>query len=119
MRGLDGKVALVAGGGSGIGAATAVRLAEEGTSGVGGAPPRPSYSRPKGGLRALSRHVAQRWGKEGIRANVVAPGYVITEGVLARGHTDLQQQVLAACPSPRLGRSEDIAAAVAFLLSDD
>ena len=36
MRGLDGKVAVVAGGGSGIGAATATRLAEEGTSVVVG-----------------------------------------------------------------------------------
>ena len=36
MRGLDGKVAVVAGGGSGIGAATAVRLAEEGASVVVG-----------------------------------------------------------------------------------
>ena len=81
--------------------------------------PRPSsYAMAKGGLLALSRHVAVRWGKQGIRSNVVAPGLVLTEGVLARNADGaLLQQSLERCPSPRLGQPDDVAAAVAFLCS--
>ncbi|OHV29007.1 MULTISPECIES: SDR family NAD(P)-dependent oxidoreductase [Pseudofrankia] len=79
---------------------------------------RVSYATAKSGLLALSRHVAHRWGKEGIRANVVSPGYVLTEGVLARANA-ISRQVLDLCAAPRLGQPKDIAAAVAYLLSDD
>jgi NAD(P)-dependent dehydrogenase (short-subunit alcohol dehydrogenase family) len=80
---------------------------------------RTSYAIGKGGLLALSRHVAHQCGKDGIRANVVAPGYVLTEGVLARGNEAIREQALGTLPLPRLGQPGDIAAAVAFLLSDD
>jgi NAD(P)-dependent dehydrogenase (short-subunit alcohol dehydrogenase family) len=80
---------------------------------------RTAYAIAKGGLLALSRHVAHQVGKEGIRANVVAPGYVLTEGVLARGNEDIREQALSTLALPRLGRPQDIAAAVAFLLSND
>ena len=50
---------------------------------------------------------------------MVAPGYVMTEGVLARGNQATFDGALAALPAKRLGRPEDIAAAVAYLLSDD
>ena len=74
----------------------------------------------KAGLLALSRQVASTWGKQGIRSNVVAPGLILTEGVLARNADGgLQQRSLQTVPSPRLGQPQDIAAAVAFLLSDD
>lgn len=81
-----------------------------------GEPVRPSYAIAKSGLTALARHVASRWGKEGIRANAVAPGLIMTPAVAAgtmAGHA------LASVPSTRLGEPEDIASAVAFLLSDD
>jgi NAD(P)-dependent dehydrogenase (short-subunit alcohol dehydrogenase family) len=81
-----------------------------------GEPVRPSYAIAKSGITALARHVASRWGKENIRANAVAPGLIMTAAVAAgtmAGH------VLASVPSTRLGEPEDIAAAVAFLLSDD
>jgi NAD(P)-dependent dehydrogenase (short-subunit alcohol dehydrogenase family) len=80
---------------------------------------RTAYAISKGGLLALSRHVAQQFGKDRIRSNVVAPGYVMTEGVIARGNEATFASALAALPSNRLGRPEDIAAAVAYLLSDD
>jgi NAD(P)-dependent dehydrogenase (short-subunit alcohol dehydrogenase family) len=82
---------------------------------------RTAYAMAKGGLLSLSRHVAHRWGKEGIRSNVVAPGYVLTEGVLrrAQGNEAIFEGALTAMPSTRLGQPADIAAAVAFLLSDD
>ena len=81
-----------------------------------GEPERPSYAIAKSGITALARHVASRWGKEDIRANAIAPGLIMTAAVAAgtmAGH------VLASVPSTRLGEPEDIAAAVAFLLSDD
>jgi NAD(P)-dependent dehydrogenase (short-subunit alcohol dehydrogenase family) len=83
--------------------------------------PRPSaYGMAKAGLLALSRQVASTWGKQGIRSNVVAPGLIITEGVRERNPDGaLQQRTLETVPSPRLGLPQDIAAAVAFLLSDD
>jgi NAD(P)-dependent dehydrogenase (short-subunit alcohol dehydrogenase family) len=77
---------------------------------------RPSYAIAKSGLTALTRHVASRWGKEGIRANAVAPGLVMTPAARAGS---MAEHVLPRVPHPRLGEPEDIAAAVAFLLSDD
>jgi NAD(P)-dependent dehydrogenase (short-subunit alcohol dehydrogenase family) len=73
----------------------------------------------KSGLHALLRHVASRWGKQGIRANAVAPGLVMTDAVRRAMSEEACAQVLAITRSPRLGKPEDIAAAVAFLLSDD
>ncbi|HWY25989.1 MAG TPA: SDR family oxidoreductase [Nevskia sp.] len=84
-----------------------------------GEPTRVSYAVSKSGLHALMRHVASRWGKQGIRANAVAPGLVITEQLRANFPQDLADAVLRDTRSPRLGRSEDIAAMVALLLSDD
>jgi 7-alpha-hydroxysteroid dehydrogenase len=78
-----------------------------------------AYPMAKNGIHALVRHVAQRWGKQGIRANGVAPGLVLTEAV--REHmTD--EQVSGAekrIPSTRLGHPDDIAGVVALLASDD
>lgn len=78
-----------------------------------------AYPMAKNGIHALVRHVAQRWGKDGIRANGVAPGLVLTEAV--REHmTDAQVSgAEKRVPSPRLGHPDDIAAMVAMLASDD
>jgi NAD(P)-dependent dehydrogenase (short-subunit alcohol dehydrogenase family) len=80
---------------------------------------RPAYLASKGGLVGLTRHIAARWGKEGIRCNAVAPGFVLTEQVEHNVSQEERDMVLAVNKSPRHGRPEDIAAAVAFLLSDD
>jgi NAD(P)-dependent dehydrogenase (short-subunit alcohol dehydrogenase family) len=86
---------------------------------IGGSP-HSAYRMSKAGLVALSRQVAATWGKQGIRSNVVAPGLILTEQVLetvdvAAMQTDFLEHV----PTTRLGLPEDVAAAVAFLLSDD
>jgi len=78
-----------------------------------------SYSVAKAGTNALIRHVARRWGKEGVRANSVAPALTLTETVLAEQRSGWKEAVLAGMASPRLGEPEDIAAIVTFLLSDD
>ena len=55
-------------------------------SGHVGEPQRPSYGISKSGINALMRHVSSRWGREGIRANCVAPGMVLTKTI--RDHSD-------------------------------
>ena len=72
----------------------------------------------KSGLLALTRHVASRWGREGIRANGVAPGLIVAP----ERHAELTSEFLeqyATKRSPRVGRPDDIGAMVAFLCSDD
>jgi len=86
-----------------------------------GQPTRPAYAMSKAGIHALVRHVASRWGKEGVRANAVAPGIVAVDlaGGQAPGTEEWRQTYLARTRSPRLGKGEDIAASVAYLLSED
>jgi len=86
---------------------------------VMGEPSRVAYAITKNGLHALLRHVASRWGKDGIRANAVAPGLVLTDAVRRAMPDEALAQVLAITRSPRLGTPDDIAAAVAFLMSKD
>lgn len=85
----------------------------------GGAPWQVAYPVAKNGIHALMRHVAARWGKEGIRANVVAPGLVLTEAVRQHLTDEYVEKGLARVPNRRLGKPEDIAGMVAFLASDD
>jgi NAD(P)-dependent dehydrogenase (short-subunit alcohol dehydrogenase family) len=84
-----------------------------------GEPQRPSYGMSKGGINALMRHVASRWGRDGIRANAVAPGLVLTPAIRDNLDDTLRNHALGIGRSPRLGEPEDIAAMVAFLMSDD
>ncbi len=84
-----------------------------------GEPERPSYGISKSGINALMRHVSSRWGREGIRANCVAPGLVLTEQIRDNLDPEFRDFALGLGRSPRLGEPEDIAAAVAFLMSAD
>ncbi|MFC5745290.1 SDR family NAD(P)-dependent oxidoreductase [Actinomadura rugatobispora] len=82
-------------------------------------PVRASYSAAKSGVEALTRHVARVGGRQGVRCNAVAPGTVLTEALLRTLPEEIQRRQLEEIPSTRLGKPEDIAAAVAFLFSDD
>lgn len=84
-----------------------------------GEPERPAYAMGKSALTALVRHIASRWGKQGIRANAIAPGLVLTETVQAGLTQEFRDYAMRGTRSGRLGRPEDIAAMVAFLASDD
>lgn len=84
-----------------------------------GEPERVAYAMTKAALGALVRHIASRWGKEGVRANAIAPGMVLTDQIRDSLPQDFQDAVLAAHRHWRLGASEDIAAMVAMLFSPD
>ena len=79
---------------------------------------RPAYAAAKAGVNTLSRHIASAYGKQGIRANTVSPGLVMTKFVagLPKEYLD---QVRSEVPLPRLGEPNDLANAFAFLLSDE
>ena len=78
-----------------------------------GAKRRIGYAASKAALGPLTRHVARTYGRDGIRANGIAPGLVRTPQTRAA-----QEAVLAAMSVPRLGQPADVGALVAFLLSD-
>jgi NAD(P)-dependent dehydrogenase (short-subunit alcohol dehydrogenase family) len=74
------------------------------------------YSASKAGLVMLTKSLAQELGPYGIRVNAVAPGLVEVE----EGHVsaEYKEMFLKMIPRGRIGRPEDIAAAVSFLLTD-
>ena len=85
-----------------------------------GEPARPAYATAKAGIGALTRHVASRWGKEGIRCNAVAPGFTATEAIQSAPQwPELQSAALRRIRGPRVGAPDDIAALVAFLISQE
>ena len=86
---------------------------------TGGAPWQVAYPMTKNAIHALARHVASKFGKQGIRANVICPGLVLTEAVKQHLTDEYVERGLKAIPHMRLGQPEDIAAAVTFLASDD
>jgi NAD(P)-dependent dehydrogenase (short-subunit alcohol dehydrogenase family) len=91
----------------------------------GAEPTRPSYAMSKAGVNALMRHVASRWGKEGLTANVLAPGFTVTGEMKAQMDANASEaekwasHFMARTPHTRLGQSEDHAGVVALLLSAD
>lgn len=90
-----------------------------GTAVSGGDRKRPAYSASKSAVNALTRHIAGNWGNAGVRCNGVMPGLVMGETQRKQNDIELQQMFLTRVPTTRMGRPEDLAAVVAFLLSDD
>ena len=77
-----------------------------------------NYGASKAGIIGFTKSLARELGSRGVRANVVAPGYVNTRltDVLPE---EAQQAMLANTPLGRLGDPEDVAGAVRFLCSDE
>jgi NAD(P)-dependent dehydrogenase (short-subunit alcohol dehydrogenase family) len=81
-----------------------------------GIPGQVAYGASKAGLVGMARTLAAEWAPRGIRCNVVMPGMIATPKVLAMPER-LQQAVTATIPLGRFGATEELAGAVAFLLS--
>jgi len=85
--------------------------------GLHGKPGQTNYSASKAGIIGFTKALARELGNRGVRANVVAPGYIDTRltQVIA---DDMKELMLANTPLGRFGRPEDVAGAVRFLCSD-
>ncbi|MCW2518023.1 MAG: hypothetical protein JWR46_642 [Mycobacterium sp.] len=77
-----------------------------------------AYSAAKGGLTALTTHIACQYGAQGIRCNAVAPGVTLTPMVAERLEDERFRKInTEMTPHQRLGSIDDIASTVAFLCS--
>lgn len=85
--------------------------------GMRSAPNHGSYGAAKAGLVNLVRTMATEWSPYGIRANVVAPGPIVTPRIPHRGHAE-ERAMMVNVPMHRRGTVDDIAKAIAFFLSD-
>ncbi|OLT34809.1 beta-ketoacyl-ACP reductase [Actinomadura sp. CNU-125] len=84
-----------------------------------------NYSAAKAGLQGFTKTLAIELGKFGITANAIAPGFIETEMTAATaarvgvGFEEFKAAAAKEIPVRRVGRPEDIAGTVAFLVSDD
>ncbi|GIW03403.1 MAG: 3-oxoacyl-ACP reductase [Thermomicrobiales bacterium] len=104
---------IAAGGGSIINIASFVAL-------VGCTVPQDAYTASKGGVLSLTRSLAVQYGRQGIRANAICPGPVMTpliESLFPNEEEKMKR--LNRIPLGRFGRAEDIVWAAIFLASDE
>ena len=85
-------------------------------SGLRGNAGQANYAAAKAGLIGFTKAVARELAPRGITANAVAPGFIETDMTHALGQ-EMMAQVQAQIPLQRLGRPQDVAAAVVFLAS--
>ena len=76
-----------------------------------------NYAAAKAGVIGLVKSLAKEAGSRGVRANAVAPGYIVTD-MTAGLPDDVREQLMSHTPLQRLGTPEDVAALVAFLCTD-
>jgi len=77
-----------------------------------------NYAAAKSGIHGFTKALAQEGAARGVTVNAVAPGYVDTEMVRAVP-ADVLEKIIARIPAGRLGKAEDIARTVLFLVADD
>jgi len=87
-------------------------------SGQAGQTGQANYSSAKAGLIGLTKATARELASRGITANAVAPGFVMTE-LTSDLPQPLLDELIARTPLGRFGTTEEVAAAVAFLASDE
>ncbi|HLM51065.1 MAG TPA: SDR family oxidoreductase [Solirubrobacteraceae bacterium] len=77
-------------------------------------PGQPNYAAAKAGLLALTRTVAKEMARKGVTCNAITPGLIETDMT-----ADVAEGWLGLVPAGRAGRPEEVAAAVAFLCSEE
>jgi len=87
-------------------------------SGIIGLPRQTNYSATKGGINAFTKALAKEVAAYGVRVNAVAPGFIETD-ILSGLKEEQKSAILEAVPLGRLGRPEDVANCVKFLLSEN
>jgi 3-oxoacyl-[acyl-carrier protein] reductase len=85
--------------------------------GLHGNPGQTNYSASKAGIIGFTKALARELGSRGVRANVVAPGYISTR-LTNELPEELRNAMLANTPLGRFGEPEDVAGAVRFLCSE-
>lgn len=87
--------------------------------GMSGGQGNTSYNTAKGGILQLTRSMAADYGMFGIRVNAVSPGYIETPLSEMLKHNDqMRERFVSMHPLKRAGQPEEVAEAIAFLLSD-
>lgn len=84
-------------------------------SGLKGLPGQANYSAAKGGLIAATKALAQEVARKKVTVNSVAPGFIRTDMVEGLDEAELRKTI----PAARFGEPEEVAALVAFLLSEE
>lgn len=87
-------------------------------SGLHGVVGQTNYAAAKGGLIALTRSLSREVARSGVRVNCVAPGFVETD-MTANLDADVKRNMIHEIPMRRAVRADEVAAGIAFLLSDD
>ena len=77
-----------------------------------------NYAASKAGMHGFTMSLAQEVARKGVTVNTVSPGYIATEMVMAVPE-DIRNKIIAGIPVGRLGTSEEIAALVDYLCSDE
>src|SRR6185503_8782026 len=79
-----------------------------------GNPGQANYAAAKAGLLGFTRTLAREMGRKGITVNAVTPGVIETDMT-----TDVADDLKKAVPAGRVGRPDEVAAAISFLVSED
>jgi len=77
-----------------------------------------NYAAAKSGIHGFTKALAQEGASKGITVNAIAPGYIDTD-MVAAVPANVLEKIVARIPVGRLGKAEEIARAVLFLVADD